>query len=426
MTLMPLSDKLIKELTSFGLAGNEAKVYLALLQLRKASARAIAKLSNIPRQEIYRVLPRLEELGAIEVIIDKPTKFMAINPDEVLSELIENQKGMLSKQITEMCEKKTALVNQLRKVEGKSAAQSEPEPVRFALISGQRPINEKIEEMLRNAKEEVLWITPKLEIRRATIYDRDKMLRKCAQRNVKIRVITEVDKQNMNEINQLRKFCEIRHSRGVTSLATIIDSNELIVGSAVHPSEGSTTNGLMHELWTNDSGHVSVMRDFFEKVWEISVPVELELKSLRSGKMLQTIVVVQGTENVKKQVLDSLTGVQSKLFIVSGVDDDSISFVKPQLETLRKRNVSIRWVTVGDKQSFAATRNLVRKFNLRFVEERPISFIVTDQECLFSSFPILQIPHEIVYSIDQNTVSTFWALAEEIWASLSTDTAELK
>ena len=60
MTIMPISDKLLKELTSFGLTGNEAKVYLSLLQLSKASAAEIAKLANIPRQEVYRVLPRLE------------------------------------------------------------------------------------------------------------------------------------------------------------------------------------------------------------------------------------------------------------------------------------------------------------------------------------------------------------------------------
>ena len=50
MTLVPLPEKLIKELMSFGLSGNEAKVYLALLQLKKANARVIAKLSNIPRR----------------------------------------------------------------------------------------------------------------------------------------------------------------------------------------------------------------------------------------------------------------------------------------------------------------------------------------------------------------------------------------
>ena len=425
MTLVPLSEKLIKELMSFGLSGNEAKVYLALLQLKKANARAIAKLSNIPRQEIYRVLPRLEKLGMIQVIIDKPTKFLAINPEEALSELIERQQKLLTSQISELHEKKTALESELKKVEGKSAGLTEPEPIRFALISGQRLINQKIQEMLQNAKTEVLWITPSIAIRRAIIYDRDRMLRKCAQRNVKIRIVTEIDEKNLKEVDKLRDFCEIRHSVGVTSLATLVDNKELVMGSAIYPGGSFADEGLMHELWTNDSSHISTMKDLFEKVWQISMPAELEISSIRSGKAIQPIVVVQGTENVKKQLLDSLVRTQSKLFIVSRIDNESISMITPQLQRLRKKNASIRWVTVVDEQNVEIMQNLASKVSLRVVEERPISLMVTDSECLFASSPVLKIPQQIVWSIDRNVVSMFWALAEEIWVDLSRDIANL-
>jgi sugar-specific transcriptional regulator TrmB len=275
MTTMPLSEKLTKELTSFGLTGNEAKVYLGLLQLKRANARAIAKLSNIPRQEIYRVLPQLEKLGMVEVIIGKPTKFLAIDPEVVLSELIERQQEILTKQISELREKKRMLENELKKVEGRSAGVIRPEPVQFALISGQHLVDEKIQEMLRNAKSEVLWMAPKLEIRRAVFYDRDKMLRQCVQRNVKVRIITEIDKRNIQEIKKLSRFCEIKHTIGVTSLFTIVDDEELIVGSAVYTSEDLTSGGLVHKLWTNDSSHINIIKEFFEKVWSSSTPPKL-------------------------------------------------------------------------------------------------------------------------------------------------------
>jgi sugar-specific transcriptional regulator TrmB len=425
MTLMPLSEKLTKELMSFGLSGNEAKVYLALLQLKKANARAIAKLSNIPRQEIYRVLPRLEKLSMIEVIIDKPTKFLAMNPEEVLSELIKHQQELLSSQMSELLEKKTALESELKKVEGKSAGLTEPEPIRFALISGQRLINEKIQEMLQNARSEVLWITPSTEIRRAIIYDRDRMLRKCAQRNVKIRIVTEINDKNLKEVEKLSDFCEIRHSTEVTSLATLVDNKELIMGSAIYPAGSYAEEGLMHELWTNDATHIGTMKNLFEKVWQVSVPAELEMSSIRSGKAIQPIGVVRGTENVKKQLLDSLARAQSKLFIVSRIDNESISMTTLQFERLRKKNASIRWVTVIDEQNFDISRKLADRVNLRVVEERPISFMITDSECLFASSPVLRIPREIVWSSDRNVVRIFWALAEEIWTDLSRDIANL-
>jgi len=415
MTIMPLSEQLIKELMPFGLTKNEATVYLALLQLKQASARAIAKLSKLPRQEIYRVLPRLERLGMVEVIVSKPTKFLAIPPEEVLSELIERQQEILTRQTSKLRRKKNTLENELKKVEGKSAGLVQPEPVHFAVISGQHLVNEKIEGMLQNAKSEVLWISPKLEIRRAVIYDRDEMLRQCAQRNIKIKILTEIDEKNVKEVNKLGRFCEIRHAPGITTLITIVDDKELIIGSAVHTSNSLTGSELRHELWTNDSSHIRVMKDFFEKVWSASIPAKLEIASIKSGRAVETVTVVRGREKVKKKMLDLIANTQSKLFVAAQLDDTSVSVIAPQLDALKKRNVSIRWVTVVNKQNAEVVRDFAVKVKLHCLKRAPISFLVTDSDCLLSSTPILQIPHEIIWSGDHNIVNMFWKLAEEIW-----------
>jgi sugar-specific transcriptional regulator TrmB len=183
-----IPEDLIKRLMFFGLSSNEAKAYLALLQLKQASASAVAKLSNVPRQEIYRVLPHLEKLGMAEAIIGKPTKFLAISPEEALSELINYQQEILANRISELRQAKSVLESELKKLEGKSAGLTRFEPVHYILISGQRLVNEKIQEILQKSKNEVLWMAPKLEIRVAVIYGRDEMLRRCAGRKVKVRI----------------------------------------------------------------------------------------------------------------------------------------------------------------------------------------------------------------------------------------------
>ncbi len=270
----------MKELASFGLTENEAKTYLALLQLRQATARATAKLSNIPRQEIYRILPRLEKLGLTEVVVTKPAQFVAVEPQKALAELIENQKEAFSKQIAQLETKKTSLESELTKIQGKSAGLKLPSPVQFVLISGRHQVNSKIRAMLEKANSTVLWASPKLEIRRAIIYDRDDMLRKCAKRGVKIRILTEADKDNIREIIRLSKFCEIRHVPGIASLMTIVDNKEIIIGSAVHSSDEE----VIHELWTNDAGQVETMKDFFEIVWADSKPATLQVTSTRTQR----------------------------------------------------------------------------------------------------------------------------------------------
>ena len=203
MTNKLISEKILNELTKFGLTGNEAKVYLSLLQLGKASAAEIAKLADIPRQEVYRVLPRLEKIGLVEVIIDKPTKYLAISSHEVLKQLIKLQKETLERRLLELRRKKAELEDGLKEIEGRAAGLVRPESIRFTLISGQNLINERIREMLQRAANEVLWMAPKAEIKRGEAVDRDRLLYNCTKRNVKVRIITEIDETNVAEVEKL-------------------------------------------------------------------------------------------------------------------------------------------------------------------------------------------------------------------------------
>jgi len=73
MVLFSLEEA-AKELASFGLTGNQARAYVALVKLRVASVSKIAQLSRIRREEIYRMMPKLERLGLVEKILGKPVK----------------------------------------------------------------------------------------------------------------------------------------------------------------------------------------------------------------------------------------------------------------------------------------------------------------------------------------------------------------
>jgi sugar-specific transcriptional regulator TrmB len=277
MLASQVSANLVKMLTSFGLTENEAKTYIALLRLHQGPARSIAKLADIPRQEAYRVLPELMKKGLVVSTITKPEQFIAVTPSEVLSQLIDRLKDDFAKRISNLEQRREDLEVELKKIEGKSSGFSMPHPVHYVLISGVRLVNERVEEMLARSERQVLWVSPKLEVRRAVIYDRDEMLRKCAKRAVKIRILTELGRENLEEIKRLSMFAQIRNVPNLTSLMTIIDDKEIMIGSAVHSSD----NDLIHELWTNDPGQVNTMLEFFERVWSEAKPVTLTPRSRR-------------------------------------------------------------------------------------------------------------------------------------------------
>jgi sugar-specific transcriptional regulator TrmB len=280
MVMSPVSVSLAKELTYYGLTENEAKTYVAILRLHQGPARSIAKLADIPRQEAYRVLPALMKKGLVLSTITQPEQFIAVTPSKVLSQLIDRLKDDFAKRISNLEQKRENLEVELEKIEGKSSGFSAPHPVHYVLISGVRLVNERIEEMLKGAERQVLWVSPKMEVRRAVIYDRDEMLRKCAKRGVEIRILTEIGKENLKEIKKLSAFSQIQNVPNLTSLMTIIDDKEIMIGSAVHSSD----NDLVHELWTNDPGQVNTMIEFFEKVWTETKSVALTSDSKQRRK----------------------------------------------------------------------------------------------------------------------------------------------
>lgn len=415
ITLLQSSEKLISELASFGLTGNEAKVFIALIQFRKANAHEIAKLAEISRQEVYRVLPNLERSGIIKVIIANPTQYEAIDPHEALAQLIQLQQQKLTTQLHDLTEKKATLGNELKASEGRSVSLSKSAPVKFMLISGRNAINEKIEDMLQKAQTTVLWMAPKMEIKRAVAYGRDELLYNCVRRNVKVRIITEISDENLEEAEKLNKFCELKHSAGVTSAVLIVDDRELMIASAIYSAENKNRTELLNELWTNDSSHIHLMNNFFEKIWNASVPANIGIQAVRSGRQVESFLIIRGKNKVETKLHQVVKGAKSKLIMLSYVNNETIGLLTEILEQAQKKGVNSRLISIPDQDNKEIMLNLALKVNLHVLKERPVSFLISDSECIFSSSPLLHIPNEVIWSSDQNIVNMFWSLAEETW-----------
>ena len=86
---MILLEDSIHTLEDLGVTESQGNVYLALLRLGVASkAATIAKFSNTPRQDVYRLLMELQQIGIVQKIITKPAMFRAIPPKETVDILL--------------------------------------------------------------------------------------------------------------------------------------------------------------------------------------------------------------------------------------------------------------------------------------------------------------------------------------------------
>src|SRR5690349_4506879 len=92
MTKRPLEEdgyfqKLVAELTLYGLSSSQARLYLFLLGRSPLSAGQISKQLGVHRVDVYRQLRQLGDAGIVELFLDSPKKFAASDPKTALTSL---------------------------------------------------------------------------------------------------------------------------------------------------------------------------------------------------------------------------------------------------------------------------------------------------------------------------------------------------
>lgn len=85
-------------LENVGLSGNEARVYVALLELGSALAGAITRKSGVNRTNVYDALERLIEKGLASYVIQANRKYFEVgSPDKILKFLEQREFELASK-----------------------------------------------------------------------------------------------------------------------------------------------------------------------------------------------------------------------------------------------------------------------------------------------------------------------------------------
>src|SRR4030042_6398097 len=106
-----MEKDLVKRLTDFGLSVNQAKVYLSIIQSASTSANTISKTTRLHQQDIYKILPKLEEMGLITKTADRPVTIEAIPMEEALSHIVSMEQQKANQRITRLKADLKALVN---------------------------------------------------------------------------------------------------------------------------------------------------------------------------------------------------------------------------------------------------------------------------------------------------------------------------
>ncbi|MEM3378102.1 MAG: helix-turn-helix domain-containing protein [Candidatus Bathyarchaeia archaeon] len=252
-------------LIELGLTLVEAKIYLALIHARPLSAAAIAKISKINRADVYRTIPRLQQLGLVEKIVRVPAEYRAIPVNEAISFLLQIKENQYKKV------KATAQIF-LKKIKATEPEEKQAEEVQLVLIPKGKHAIERIHEAIERATQGVdlvlSWRRFSFGIANAFAESVEAGWRK----GVKFRFIIEVPPKN-EATEQLvqyclqKPFCRIRfmpyHPETVFGL---YDKKEVFI--SIFPEANLLESPI---LWSKTQSLVKMAEATFEMLWSTAM-----------------------------------------------------------------------------------------------------------------------------------------------------------
>jgi sugar-specific transcriptional regulator TrmB len=244
-----------------GLTFCQAKIYLALVPNEACTARAISRISDVTRQDVYRITPILEKLGLVQKMLSIPNKWKATPIEEGLTILLERS----NKRFTELKEKTTELLNSFQ--ENNKAADFKEKSSEFVVVPGgethRRWIMKKLEKAKRNTD---AFIT--LSAHKFMLFNGSKQYKKRLKDNVRFRYIIYGFDETQKEIELEPELKEnpgfqVRYIRNFPLAAiAVFDGAEVFVSN---PTEDLLATP---KLWSNNPHFVALIQEYFNVTWE--------------------------------------------------------------------------------------------------------------------------------------------------------------
>lgn len=288
-------EEIAKEVTSFGLTHNQAKVYIATAQLRIASISQVSKASKVRREDVYRMLPKLEKMGLIERILSRPIKIKATPIKDVLSILIKREQDIANEKISTLIAKKDTLLKHFQA--NRMEIVFEEEKSHFALISQSKGIINKALVMLKNVHREIDIITSTDKFIQI-FTDYVELFKEAIKKGAKVRIVLYMTGHEDSILgiikqNKLPSSLHLKLTDQPSSHYMIVDNKEALIATSTEQPVAENPY-----LWTDDNNLVRILQKNFEDLWYTAVNLETIKTDTIAEKARQFVRQLRPTNHV--------------------------------------------------------------------------------------------------------------------------------
>lgn len=247
---------------ALGLTKNQARIYQTLTESGSSTAKHISNRSKVAREQVYRIYPKLMNLGLIKKIITSPIRFEALPIEEGISLLIKrkiqeinalNKEAIRLAAITKRSKKKKEVANYQNNCS------------EFVIIPKREALIKRINQSIDSAQESLSIITS-MKRHPHALFVFGEAIKNALSRGVKFRVIAGEMKEDLPEI--AKEFAK----HPLTTVKYILSPPSGVI-VLVDNSKGifitSPTTQLEQSpaLQVKNLSLVRVLQEYFEYVW---------------------------------------------------------------------------------------------------------------------------------------------------------------
>lgn len=264
---MPNQDTVARELERFGLNSSIAKVYIALLFSGESSATKLSKLTGVHRVDMYKRLQTLVESGLSNMKLGRPSVYQAVDPDTALNSLLMSRQQELER----LRNSRISLLSNLKKLGSTVSSNFLPSEPLYKMIVGRHHGYSEARRLLRAATRDVDRVVSANGLKRNYNLKLLEEYKACADRDVRVRIISDLSKVPRYII----KFCsvnfDLRHSSASTMRLLIVDKRMLLLSAIYNDKDPSVVSSSDRYLLIVDENFAKIISLMFELLWESSM-----------------------------------------------------------------------------------------------------------------------------------------------------------
>jgi len=261
---MIIDEEFLNQLRrAFDLNLYEVKLWTALLSRGVSTAGELSDMANVPRSRTYDVLESLERKGFVVIQPDKPIKYIAISPRDVLDRVkkrVENASKERTDRLTKL--HSSDVITELHHlyeagIEPMSATDF------TGVLKGRHNIYDHIAMLIKESQKTIDLVTSADGFVRK-IRSLRPALEKAHARDVKIRIGAPLNDSTREFVDKISDIAEVKNISKMAARFCVVDRKQLVF-MMLRDTETHPTYDLA--MWVNTPYFSAALTDMFNKVW---------------------------------------------------------------------------------------------------------------------------------------------------------------